>query len=123
MLPLPWTGALAAGALLAGAVGGYRYADAQCEAAQAKALRKAHRAFEAQLAKQETEAATFEQERQDAQTVNTARDGDLRTIYRTVTVASDCAAPDAVRSVLQRGVDHANSRATGEPSGAVPADP
>ncbi|WP_260927326.1 hypothetical protein [Novosphingobium sp. 9] len=66
-------------------------------------------------------AATYEQSRQDAGVRSETRTNEIRTIYKDRPVSADCAAPDAVRSVLDDAVADANARASGEPAPAVSA--
>ena len=109
------------GALLLGAVSGYKVRDWQCDAAYAKALEKAEKL---RVKKQEVVddvSQTYEVERDQADVVATERTNTIREIYKTVPAAPvDCAAPDALRGVLESSVRDANAAAAGKPSGEVP---
>ena len=109
------------GALLLGAVSGYKVRDWQCDAAYAKALEKAEKL---RVKKQEVVddvSQTYEIERDQADVVATERTNTIREIYKTVPAAPvDCAAPDALRGVLESSVRDANAAAAGKPSGEVP---
>ena len=110
-----------AGALLIGAVSGYKVRDWQCDAAFAKALEKAEKL---RVKKQEVVddvSQTYEVERDQANVVATERTNTIREIYKTApAVPVDCAGSDALRRVLESGVSDANAAAAGKPSGAVP---
>ena len=109
------------GALILGVASGYKVRDWQCDAAYAKALEKAEKS---RAKKQEVVydvSQTYESERDKADVVATERTNTIREIYKTVPAAPvDCAAPDALRRVLESGVRDANAAATGKPSGEVP---
>ena len=106
-----------AGALVIGVASGYKVRDWQCDAAFAKALEKAEKL---RVKKQEIVddiSQTYETERDQANVVATERTNTIREIYKTVpAVAVDCAAPDALRRVLEGSVRDANAAATGKPS-------
>ena len=109
------------GALILGAASGYKVRDWQCDAAYAKALEKAEKL---RVKKQEVVddvSQTYETERDQANVMATERTNTIREIYKTApAVAADCAAPDALRGLLESGVRDANAAATGKPSGEVP---
>jgi len=113
-----------AGALVIGAASGYKVRDWQCDAAYAKALKKAEKS---RVKKQEVVddvSQTYETERDQADVVATERTNTIREIYKTApTVAVDCSAPDALRRVLESSVRDANAAASGEPSVKVPNTP
>ena len=113
-----------AGALIIGAASGYKVRDWQCDAAFAKALEKAEKL---RVKKQEIVddiSQTYETERDQANVVATERTNTIREIYKTApAVAVDCAAPDALRRVLEGSVRDANAAATGKPSVEVSDTP
>ena len=113
-----------AGALVIGVASGYKVRDWQCDAAFAKALEKAEKL---RVKKQEIVddiSQTYETERDQANVVATERTNTIREIYKTVpAVAVDCAAPDALRRVLEGSVRDANAAATGKPSVEVSDTP
>ena len=109
-----------AGALIIGAASGYKVRDWQCDAAFAKALEKAEKL---RVKKQEVVddvSKTYESERDQANVVATERTNTIREIYKTVPATpADCAAPDAVRGLLESGVRDANAASSGKPSSEV----
>lgn len=109
------------GALVIGAASGYKVRDWQCDAAYAKALEKAEKL---RVKKQEVVddvSQTYEYERDQADVVATERTNTIREIYKTApAVAVDCAAPDALRRLLESGVRDANAASSGKPSSEVP---
>jgi hypothetical protein len=111
----------AAGALIVGAAAGYKVRDWQCDAVYAKALEKAEKQ---RVKKQEVVdviSQTYEAQRDQANGVATERTYTIREIYKTApAVPVDCAAPDAVRKLLESGVRDANAASSGEPSVEVP---
>ena len=121
MIPSPFMLYAAAGALIVGAAAGYKVRDWQCDAAYAKALEKAEKQ---RVKKQEVVdviSQTYEAQRDQANGVATERTYTIREIYKTApAVPVDCAAPDAVRKLLESGVRDANAASSGEPSVEVP---
>jgi hypothetical protein len=113
-----------AGALIIGAASGYKVRDWQCDAAFAKALEKAEKL---RVKKQEIVddiSQTYEAQRDQANGVATERTYTIREIYKTTpAIAPDCAAPDAVRRLLESSVRDANAAATGKPSLELPDSP
>jgi hypothetical protein len=121
MIPSPFMLYAAAGALIVGAAAGYKVRDWQCDAAYAKALEKAERL---RVKKQEVVddvSQAYEAQRDQANGVATERTYTIREIYKTApAVPVDCAAPDAVRKLLESGVRDANAASASEPSVEVP---
>jgi hypothetical protein len=107
----------AAGALIVGAAAGYKVRDWQCDAAYAKAMEKAEKQ---RVKKQEVVddiSQAYEAQRDKANGVATERTYTIREIYKTApAVPVDCAAPDAVRKLLESGIRDANAASSGEPS-------
>ena len=103
------------GALILGAASGYKVRDWQCDAAFAKALEKAEKL---RVKKQEVVddvSQTYEAQRDQANVVSTERTNTIREIYKTApAVAADCAAPDALRGLLESSVRDANAAASGK---------
>ena len=122
MIPIPpQLLAIGAGAaILAGFAGGWQVRAWKCEAAIAMHIKQDIK--EAAVAQHtvDTAATGYEQERADAKPRTQAREQAMRIIFRDRTVPSDCAVPDAARSVLDDAVREANARASGEPGAAVP---
>jgi len=113
-----------AGALLIGAASGYKVRDWQCDAAFAKALEKAEKLRVKKQEVVDNVSQTYEIERDQADVVATERINTIREIYKTVPAAPvDCAAPDALRGVLESSVRDANAATSGEPSVKVPNTP
>jgi hypothetical protein len=106
-----------AGALIIGAASGYKVRDWQCDAAYAKVLEKAEKLQVKQQKVVDDVSQTYESERDQTNVVATERTNTIREIYKTVpAVPVDCAAPDAVRRLLESGIRDANAAATGKPS-------
>ena len=103
------------GALILGAASGYKVRDWQCDAAFAKALEKAEKL---RVKKQEVVddvSQTYEAQRDQANVIATERTNTIREIYKTApAVAADCAAPDALRGLLESSVSDANAAASGK---------
>ncbi len=122
MIPNPIMLYAAAGALIVGAAAGYKVRDWQCDAAYAKAMEKAEKQ---RVKKQEVVdviSQTYEDQRDKANGVATERTYTIREIYKTApAVPVDCAAPDAVRKLLESGIRDANAASSGEPSVEVPS--
>jgi ADP-ribosylglycohydrolase len=103
MIPSPIMLYAAAGALVVGAVAGYKVRDWQCDAAYAKALEKAGK----QRAKADIildkKAAEYEETRAAADVRSVERTNTIREIYHTVpAAAASCAPPDdAIRVLLE----------------------
>jgi hypothetical protein len=94
----------------------------RCNAAYASATDKA---LKAKTKKQEVVddvSQIYEETRASNDIGTVERTNTIREIYRTAPAApADCAAPDAVRRVLEGGVSAANAGASGQPVSAVPA--
>lgn len=100
--------------------GNHRYGEGVADT-QAEAARAAQRQFDRQLAKIRKEAREYEQDREAGRAESQDRQERIREFYRTVEVPADCAAPDAIRGVLDDAVRRANARAGGGAGGSVPA--
>jgi hypothetical protein len=112
------------GALIVGAASGYKVRDWQCDAAYAKALKKAEKSRVKKQEVVDNVSQTYEYERDKADVVATERTNTIREIYKTApAVAVDCSAPDALRRLLESSVSDANAAASGEPSVKVPNAP
>jgi len=122
IIPLPWAGAIAAGALLAGIGTGYKVAGWRCAASMTEALQEAENQRAAMQAKADTAAIQYEATRNDnaSQTRDTATA--VRTVYRDRLVAADCAVDPAARSLLQRRIDQHNAHNSGGPESILPAN-
>jgi putative sterol carrier protein len=108
------------GALIIGVASGYKVRDWQCDAAYAKALEKAEKLRAQKQEVVDNVSQTYEAERDQANVVATERTNTIREIYKTTpAVPIDCAAPDALRRLLEGSVRDANAAATGKPSGEV----
>lgn len=121
LMPNPMLLYAVAGALVIGVASGYKVRDWQCDAAFAKALEKAEKL---RVKKQETVddiSQTYETQRDQANGVATERTYTIREIYKTTpAIAPDCAAPDAVRRLLESSVRDANAASSGKLSVEVP---
>ena len=116
LIPNPMMLYALGGALILGAASGYKVRDWQCDAAFAKALEKAEKL---RVKKQEVVddvSQTYEAQRDQANVIATERTNTIREIYKTApAVAADCAAPDALRGLLESSVRDANAASSGKP--------
>lgn len=120
----PWTWALAGAFVLAATfASGFKVASWKCDAAKAEEMARAQRRFDKRLETIREEARKYELDREAGRAESRDRQETIRTIYRDKVVPADCAAPDAVRGLLDDAVRRANARAGGEPGAAVPVDP
>lgn len=108
----PWVKPAACAIALAASFGSaWQIQQWRWEAKQAEALRKQQAAFQKHLDQQNEKAARYEAEREAARVESRERQETIRTIYETVEVPAECAAPDSVRSVLDSAVRSANDAA------------
>lgn len=114
----PWVLWACAALALAGAFGsGLKVAGWRCAARQVEALERAQRQFNERLKQQQQESELYEAEREQGRIEGRARETEVRTIYRDIPAPPiECAAPDAVRSVLDDAINAANSAAGRQPS-------
>ena len=121
MMPNPIMLYALGGALIIGALSGYKVRDWQCDAAYAKALEKAEKLRAQKQEAVDNVSQTYESQRDQANVVATERTNTIREIYKTTpAVPVDCSAPDALRRLLESSVRDANAAATGKPSVAMP---
>ena len=115
LIPNPMMLYALGGALILGAASGYKVRDWQCDAAFAKALEKAEKLRVKKQEAVDDVSQTYEFERDQANVVSTERTNTIREIYKTApAVAADCAAPDALRGLLESSVSDANAAASGK---------
>lgn len=115
MIIPPWAYAAAAAVTFAAGFGtAWKVQGWRCDADKAEAIAEADRLRAANQAMADRLSASYEQEKQDADVADHGREVQIRTIYRDRPVSADCAVPDSVRSVLEKAVASANSRATGQ---------
>ena len=111
----PVIGYTAAGALLAGLLGGWTVRDWKADADSAAAVQEAIKLRD-RIAKDNLDWSTkYEQlrEQQGQQRVETRNT--IREIYRDVKVPAECAAPSSAVRVLGSARDRANASAAGKP--------
>lgn len=122
MIPLPpyLKIAIPAALALASFTAGWKVQGWRCEAARAGALERAAEMKALGEAVVASVATTYERDRANGQVEHHTATNEIRTIYADRVVPGDCAAPADARRVLEVGIDRANSRASGEPSGPVP---
>lgn len=110
MMPNPFMLYAAAGALVIGAVGGYKVRDWQCDASYAKALEKAEKQRQQMQAIIDEKAAAYEQERAEADQVSVERTNTVREIYRnTPPPPAECAPPPAAVRVLIESIGQSDT--------------
>ena len=118
MIPNPIMLYAAAGALLVGAVAGYKVRDWQCNAAYAKALEKAGKQRAKADVILDTKAAEYEETRAAADVRSVERINTIREIYHTVpAAAASCAPPDDAVRVLLEVIGNPNTEAAAVQSG------
>ena len=104
---------IAAGALVIGAVGGYKVRDWQCDASYAKVLEKAEKQRQQMQAIIDEKATAYEQARANADKVSVERTNTVREIYRdTPTPPAECAPPPAAVRVLIESIGQPDSTTT-----------
>lgn len=105
--------------LLVGAWGGWTVRDWKRDSEVLKGIEVAGKKLEEAREVVDNAATAYEQEKQVAAAQFAVRENTIREIYRDRPVSTDCAVPDAARSVLDRAVDAANARATGKPASTL----
>lgn len=121
MMLKPFLPYIAAAALVVSAASGYKVRDWQCDAAYAKALEKAGKLNAKKQEVLDNVSQAYEIERNKADVVATERTNTIREIYKTVpAVPVDCAAPDALRRLLESSVRDANAAAASQLGVTVP---
>lgn len=124
MIPIPNPLVLyaAAGALVIGAIGGYKVRDWQCDAAVAKALEKAERVRREMQDEVDRSARDYEAAKDRADGLRAERTTTIERIYKEVPAPdADCAAPADIVGLLQGGVDSANANTAGKLTNTVPS--
>lgn len=122
MIVPPWVyPAAAAGLLLAGFGAGWKVQGWRCEAARSGALEQAIQMKAVGDKIVADFATTYEGDRANGQAEHHTATTEIRTVFADRVVPGDCAAPADARRVLEVGINRANSRASGEPSAAVPS--
>lgn len=111
------------GALALGLVSGWTVRDWKADADQLQTMEVANRQRDKLQAKYDAIALGYEADRGQSDINSITRQTELRTIYRDIPIDNDCAAPDAVRGLLENSVGEANSRAAGKPVQPMPDNP
>lgn len=119
-MTFPFAGYIGAGALLAGAIGGWTVRDWKADSDALKAEEKARREYVAAVQMLADQSLAYEALAQSLRTQERADRETIRTIYRDKIVPAECAADPAVGSLLSEAVTRANAAASGKPSGTVP---
>lgn len=114
MIPFnPTLGYAIAGALLIGAIGGYKVKSWQCDAAYAKVLEKAEKQRQAMQAVINEKAKAYEDERARADVVSHERTNTVREIYRDMPAPpAVCAPPPAAVRVLIESIGQPDPAST-----------
>lgn len=121
MIPLPWLKiAIPTAIAIASFTAGWKVQGWRCEAARAGALERAAEMKELGDRVVAAVATDYEKDRANGQVEHYTATNEIRTIYADRPVPGDCAAPADARRVLEVGINRANSRASGEPSGPLP---
>lgn len=121
-IPNPLLIYAAAGALVIGAIGGYKVRDWQCDAAVAKALEKAERVRREMQDEVDRSARDYEAAKDRADGLRATRATTIERIYKEVPApAPDCAAPSGVVGLLQGGINSANANTAGKLTDTMPS--
>ena len=113
-----------AGAALAlGLATGWVVRDWKADSDAVAAYEKAEKIRDRLQARYDSIALGYEADRSTSDSNSVIRQTELRTIYRDIPIDGDCAAPDAVRGLLENSVGEANSRAAGKPVQPMPDNP
>ncbi len=120
-MTLPLAGYIGAGALLAGALGGWTIRDWKADSDALKAETKAQREYQAAVQMLAEQSLAYEALAQSIRAAERSDRETIRTIYRDKVIPAECAADPAAVRVLSEAVKRANAAATGEPVGPMPA--
>lgn len=120
MLPGPWHLYAAAGLALASAYAGWTVRDWQCDAAVARAIRKADAASAKAISERDAVASAYEIFKDQAYAGQYQASSSLREIYRDVPISGDCAAPADVVRLLNSRIDVANAARSGKSGVGMP---
>lgn len=122
MLLKYWRVGLAVALLIAAFGSGWTVRSWRCDSAMAKVQAELQEAVDAQRARADAAAASFEVNRADLSRQSTSSQSRVREIYRDIQVPADCApSPDALR-LLDNAIAGEGGTAS-QPSPAVPANP
>lgn len=115
-----WQWAGMAACLLLGFLGGWNVRDWKSDSDALKAVQKADKERERLTIKADAAAASYEAVRAKLGPIQHETRNTVREIYRDVQIPGGCAAPDAVRGLLQERVDSVNAVTSGEPTSILP---
>ena len=105
------------GALIIGAVSGYKVRDWQCDAAYSKALEKAEKQRQQMQGKIDEVSTLYQAEQDKADVVVAGERETIREIYKTLpAVSADCTPDPRVVGLLEGGINRANAATASEPS-------
>ena len=117
---IPLAGYIGAGALLAGALGGWTVRDWKADSDALKAEKRAQTEYVAAVQMLADQSLAYEALAQSLRASERTDRETIREVFRNVEVPSSCAAPAAVGSLLSEAVARANRAAAGEPVSPVP---
>lgn len=120
-IPITWCLAGAGAAAVLGAWGGWTVRDWKRDSEVLKETVAAGEKLEKATKALNEQATSYETNKQSAATETIERTNTVREIYKAQPVPSDCGLPDSAVGVLNSEIEAANSRASGEPIGTVPA--
>ena len=112
-----------AGALLAGALGGWTVRDWKADSDALKAEERAQREYVAVVQSLADQSLAYEALAQSLRASERTDRETIRTIYRDKIVPAECAADPAVARVLSEALARTNAAASGQPSSEVPPAP
>jgi hypothetical protein len=109
-----------AGALLAGALGGWTIRDWKADSDALEAEEKAQAQYIAAVEALADQSLAYETLAQSIRTSERADRETIREIYRDKIVPAECAVPADAVGLLDNAVRDANAAAAGKPSGELP---
>jgi hypothetical protein len=112
-----------AGALLAGALGGWTVRDWKADSDALKAEERAQREYVAVVQSLADQSLAYEALAQSLRASERTDRETIREIYRDKIIPAECAVPAAAVSLLDNAVRDANAAASGQPRGEVPPAP
>lgn len=116
LIGLPWWAYAIGVALLMGAsfYSGWQVRAWKCDATQVKVVEKQVQKQEENTAIVHEEAVKYQKEIVYVEKKHAERKQAIQTIYKTVVVSPDCAAPEPVRSLLEQSVSDVNAQIRGD---------
>lgn len=118
-MTFPLAGYIGAGALLAGALGGWTVRDWKADSDALKAEKRAQTEYVAAVQMLADQSLAYEALAQSLRAAERTDRETIREVYRNVQVPANCAADPAAGRVLSEAVARANAAASGQSGGEV----